>query len=222
MQTIQLNIQKPIRYNPGVEIKHSNFIQVDHDYIIYEGKDAKDISYLERYQIDNLSNMKHYALYSNYMILELFKDLKLIRRNMEFKSFKLAVLNEILKDPEDSRDSYRLVMNKMLSSFDHKLVYSGLSNTDLVVKSISSGIPFTATCRFSMNDTSEGFENTVLVYGIIRDSAGKIVGVNVHDYAGNANSNYQNRNGESVMYHGELYKKMFENSVIGIPVEESF
>ena len=141
---------------------------------------------------------------------------------MEFKSFKLAVLNEILKDPEDPKDSYRLIMNKMLSSFDNKLIYSGLSNTDLVTKSISSGIPFTATCRFSMSDTSEGFENTVLVYGIIRDSAGKIVGVNVHDYAGNANSNYQNRNGESVMYTGEIYQKMFNNSVIGVPVEESF
>lgn len=221
MQTIQLNIQKPVRYKSEFEIKHGSFIQIINNHIIFEGKSVKDISYLDQDKIDSLFNMKSYSLYAHYMILEYFKDTKRIFKNMDFNSFKLATLNELLKDQEYKINSVETVVNKMISSFDYKISHFNTDNKEEIVKSISSGIPITATCKFSMNETSEGFENTVLVYGIIRDSEGNIVGVNAHDYAGNANSNYQNRNGESVVYSGQLFNKMFKNSVIGIPVEEN-
>lgn len=218
MKTIQLNIQKPIDYKLDFDIKHNNYIQIINGNIVVEGRSIKDVSYLDEESLDYLSNYKYYSLYSHFAILEYFKNLKLINRNMEFYSFKSAVFNEIFKDPENARYAIKKVVNRMISMFNHSIKYFDFSKTDLIVKSLSGGFPITMTANYSIDSESKGFNNCVVVFGIIRDDTGKIVGINAHDYAGDANSKYQNRNGNSVVYIGDLFNRIFKDSVVGIVI----
>jgi hypothetical protein len=97
-----------------------------------------------------------------------------------------------------------------------------------IVDSITKGFPFILNTVYDLNG-SNVFYNSLLVYGIIRDENDEIVGVTCHDFAGDANSNYVNKNGSQVVYSGNLFKNMIGQnksvtktlSVVGVPIEEA-
>jgi hypothetical protein len=221
MATTQMNITKSIPYKTDYPIKHNRFLQIVGEGIRHEEHTIRDLGQIEDDYKFYIDHSRYYQLYAHHALLDYFLSIKLITRNMDFRNFKSLILSDIINGVENWYDPYIMAVSKMITAGGYKLRFFKLSEcNDLIVQSIGAGLPVTLDTYHTIDENSEGFFNNILVFGIVRGDKGEIVGVTGHDYAGNANTNYQNKNGNNIVYHGELFKKITKNSMVGIPVEE--
>jgi hypothetical protein len=223
MASTQMNITKSIPYKTDYPIRHNKFLQIQYEYVTHDSNNLIKESAIENddYKF-YIEHSRHYPLYAHHSFLDYLVGSKIIVRNMAFNDFKSVIIGEICNGAQNWYDPYKYIMNKMLNIYGYKFNYYPLNESvDMIVKSIGSGMPVTLSMYYSIDNESEGFFNNILAYGIIRGDKGEITGVTCHDYAGNASSNYQNKNGGNAVYFGDLFKKITKNSLVGIASEES-
>lgn len=223
MSTIQLNIQKQIDYKTDFPIKHGAYLQIIDGRIYHADKNIRSVDGLGDGFIDYIRKSKYYLLYSSHTLLEHLMSMKLISRNMDFKSLQTAILNEFIKAEGEWYEPYTNVVNKMLRLCGRSIIFSDIpSQKNNILKSIFNNMPFILNFNYSISPESDGFFNAILVTGLIRDAGDNITGVIAHDFAGDMNSEYVNKNGKSVVYSGEVFKRIIGSAyTIGVVIEKA-
>ena len=223
MATFQINIQKQIDYKTDFPIKYGSYLQIV-DGKLYSGdKILKSAADMGESMLDYIPRSKYYPLYVTYTLLDHLMSMKLISRNMDFRSLQTTVLNEFIKTEGVWYSPYQTTINRMVMACRKVMMYSDLvSETDTIVRSVFNNIPAVLNFHYRISNDSLGFFNTVLVTGLIREINGSISGIIGHDFAGDMNSEYVNKNGKSVVYSGDIFKRISESEcTVGILVEKS-
>ena len=167
-------------------------------------------------------------MYSHYGVLEHFFMVNKLGRIMSFENYKMAFINQFREQQHPWFETHRIIINKMLVSSAYKIRYYRYTECkEKIIDTLTNGIPFVLNVVVDMEGVSK-FYNSLLVYGVVRDEDGAICGITCMDYAGDANSNYVNKNGNQVTYHGKLFSNIIDRSlaesevatVVGIASEQ--
>lgn len=211
MGTVQLNTNRFIDYRK--DISFGKFLNLIDDAIYFENKKLLTLQEYNKSSSDSLERLRFNHLYAHHGLLEHLFIVNAIRRNMDFKSYKEAYISEFVKQSHPWIESHRVVINRMLNASKFKFKYFNYDNAelpDLITKSITRNNACVINTAHSM-EGSNIFYNSLLVKGIIRGSDSKICGIICHDYSGDANSNYTNKNGNTVVYTDKVFEDLVEN-----------